>query len=177
MIHNLSTVIFDTLCSCLGLAADSAEASAMIIPAYQDPEPAPQPPRSRDLVYYDLSPEPPREGAWETLEYTGRCPLVSAFPAYRLLVVCYGPHCEENAMTIRYFLNLDGAGFPRSILRKAGVWPEPSPPLPTILHEETGSLWRKRADLAITLRILDQSRYPSPQNAIRTPPPVIFHSL
>ena len=172
MIHNLSGVIFDTLCACLGLLADSSEASEMIIPAYQEPENGPEVPRGRDVVYYDIMPEPPREGTWETVEYTGRCPVVSGFPAFRLLVVCYGPHCEENAMTIRYFLNMDGAGQPRSILRKAGVWAEPSPPQPTILHEETGSLWRKRADLAISIRILDQSRYSSPQNPIRVPPEI-----
>ena len=78
-------------------------------------------------------------------------------------------------MTIRYFMDLDGAGLPRSILRKAGVWPVPSPPFPTILHEETGSLWRKRADLSITLRVLDRSRYSTPQSPIQTPPPVIIH--
>ena len=38
MIHNLSGVIFETLCACLGLLADSNEASETIIPAYQEPE-------------------------------------------------------------------------------------------------------------------------------------------
>ena len=175
MIHNLSGVIFETLCACLGLLADSNEASEMIIPAYQEPENRPEVPRKRDVIYYDIAPEQPREGTWETVEYDGEYPVVSGFPAYKLIVVCYGPHCEENAMTIRYFMDLDGAGLPRSILRKAGIYAIPSPPLPTILHEETGSLWRKRADLVISLRILDQNRYFSPQSPIQSPLPIIFH--
>ena len=50
-------------------------------------------------------------------------------------------------------LYLDGYGFPRRILRDAGIFPIPDPPQPALLHEEEGSLWRKRADLAIPLRI------------------------
>ena len=173
MINNLSSVIFETLCACLGLLADSNEASEMIIPAYQEPENGPEVPRKRDVVYYDIVPEQPGEGTWETVEYEETYPVVSGFPAYRLVVVCYGPHCEENAMTIRYFMELDGAGLPRSILRKAGIYAIPSPPLPTILHEETGSLWRKRADLVISIRILEQNRYFSPRSPIQVPPDVV----
>ena len=50
-------------------------------------------------------------------------------------------------------LYLDGSGFPRRILREAGIYPVPDPPQPSILYEEEGSLWRKRADLTISLRV------------------------
>ena len=72
---------------------------------------------------------------------------------YRLIIVCYGPASEEYALRIRHMLYLDGYGFPRRILRDAGIFPIPDPPQPALLHEEESSLWRKRADLAIPLRI------------------------
>ena len=175
MEHNFSEVIFTTLCACLGLLEDSNEAARMIIPAYQEPENAAQAPRGRDLVYYYVMPEEMPEGSWETQERSEGCPVVNAFPAYTLLVVCYGPHCEENALTIRYFMGLDGAGMPRSILRKAGIWAEASPPAPTVMHEEAGSLWRKRADLVISLRVLERECYFSPQKTIRSIPEVVVH--
>ena len=50
------------------------------------------------------------------------------------------------AHKIRSFLYLDGAGLPRQILRKAGIYPVPDPPVPHLLYEPEGSLWRRRAD-------------------------------
>ncbi len=75
---------------------------------------------------------------------------------YQLIIVCYGPDCEEYAHRIRSMLYLDGSGFPRQILREAGAYPVPDPPQPAILHEEEGSLWRKRADLTVSLRVRDE---------------------
>ena len=50
----------------------------------------------------------------------------------------------SNARKIRAFLFADGPGFPRTILRKAGIRPVPDPPEPMLLHEPEGSLWRER---------------------------------
>jgi len=72
-------------------------------------------------------------------------------------------------------MNLDGDGMPRSILRKAGIWAEGSPLGPTVFHEEEGSLWRKRADLVFSMRVLGEKRYLSPLNDIREAPEVVLH--
>ena len=172
---NLNDVIFSVLCACMGVLEDSAEAAEMIIPAYQEPEMAVRAPRKRDVVYYDVEPDVPREGNWETVDLSGERPAVSGFLAFKLIVVCYGPHCVENAHTIRYFMNLDGDGMPRSIMRKAGIWVEGSPLGPTVLHEEEGSLWRKRADLVFSMRVLGEKRYLSPLSDIREVPEVVLH--
>ena len=92
---------------------------------------------------------------------------------YNLVIVCYGPACEEYARRIRHMLYLDGSGFPRRILRNAGIFPVPDPPQPSLLHEEEGSLWRKRADLTIQLRVRDEQMAQS-RNAITTAPAVIL---
>ena len=70
-------------------------------------------------------------------------------------------------------LYLDGSGFPRQILRNAGIFPVPDPPQLALLHEEEGSLWRKRADLTIQLRVRDEQTAQS-RNAITTAPAVIL---
>ena len=63
---------------------------------------------------------------------------------------------------------------PRQILRNAGIFPVPDPPQPALLHEEEGSLWRKRADLTISLRVRDEQRAQA-RSAISTAPAVILH--
>lgn len=93
---------------------------------------------------------------------------------YKLIIVCYGPSCEEYANRIRSLLYLDGFGFPRQILRVAGIYPVPDPPQPSILHEEEGSLWRKRADLTVQLRVRDEQRGQARGN-ITAAPVIIIH--
>ena len=92
---------------------------------------------------------------------------------YQLIIVCYGPASEEYALRIRSMLYLDGAGFPRRILREAGIYPVPDPPQPALLHEEEGSLWRKRADLTISLRIRDEREGPV-RGSVNSPPAIVL---
>ena len=152
------TAIFDAFCACLGLKRDSREAAALIHEAYAEPENAPRPPRNRNVIYWTLlqdpasdpvstayNPEPAGAGRNSVTVYTTL--------KYQLIIVCYGPDAEEYALRIRSMLYLDGSGFPRRILREAGIYPVPDPPQPSILYEEEGSLWRKRADLTISLRV------------------------
>ena len=152
------TAIFDAFCACLGLGRGSREAAALIHEAYAEPENAPRPPRSRNVIYWTLlqdpasdpvsttyNPEPAGAGRNSVVVYTTL--------KYQLVIVCYGPDAEEYALRIRSMLYLDGTGFPRRILREAGIYPVPDPPQPAILYEEEGSLWRKRADLTISLRV------------------------
>ena len=152
------TAIFDAFCACLGLGRDSREAAALIHEAYAEPENAPRPSRNRNVIYWTLlqdpasdpvstayNPEPAGTGKNSVTVYTTL--------KYQLIIVCYGTDAEEYALRIRSMLYLDGSGFPRRILREAGIYPVPDPPQPAILYEEEGSLWRKRADLTISLRV------------------------
>jgi hypothetical protein len=175
------TVLYNALCACFGLSPSSAEASVLIREAYQEPENAPRPPRNTDVIYYSLEPdtasEPPVMYAADNASAASHTPSVSSFSAWRLVVVCYGPHALENARKIRAFLYLDGSGYPRSILRKAGIYPVPDPPEPQLLHEPEGSLWRERADLMVFLRAEETQTHSNRRNAIRTAPAIEIHSI
>ena len=171
-----NTAIFDALCACLGLSA--AEGIQLIHEAYTEPENVPRPGRNRNVIYWSVLQDPGRnEGtAYNAEAGSGgsHTPVVYSTLKYQLIIVCYGPACEAYASRIRSMLFLDGAGFPRRILRSAGIFPVPDPPQPSILYEEEGSLWRKRADLTISLRVRDEQRGES-RGSIRTAPAVIIH--
>ena len=113
-----------------------------------------------------MCPSRPEAGTWS--------PVVNTTLKYQLIIVCYGPACEENASRIRSMLFLDGAGFPRQILRAVGIYPVPDPPQPSLLYEEEGSLWRKRADLTVRLRVLDEQRA-QVRSTISSAPAVIIY--
>ena len=171
---DLTALLFSVLCRCLALDEDSEEASATILPAYLSPEPPPQPPRSRTVVYYYLVPEDDETARFQTLSFEAGRPAVSAFLPFSLILICYGPAAETAAHWIRSNLFLDGASRPLSLLRRAGVFPLPSPSLPAVSWEEDGKLWRKRADLTISLRLASTLIYPSAQPMLSVPPPVHF---
>ena len=174
----MNETIFSALCACFGLSASSSEAAVLIREAYQEPENAPRPPRSTDVIYYslepDTAPEPPAIYGATNPGSASHTPSVSTFSAWRLVVVCYGPHALENARKIRVFLYLDGSGYPRSILRKAGIWPVPDPPEPQLLHEPEGSLWRERADLTVFLRAEEKETHPARRGAVASAPAVVI---
>ena len=154
----MNTAIFQSLCACLELSPSSAEASAMIRPFPNDPENPPPPSRSTNIIYYDILPESAPDAGYQTFTaedptITTAKPAVSSFLPYQLILICYGPACEQNVMKIRSFLYLDGSGYPRSILRKAGIYPLPCPPMPILIDEQEGNLLRRRADLTISLRV------------------------
>ena len=184
----MNETIFKALCACLGLSPSSEQALSLIRQAYTEPENSPQPARTTDVIYWSLSPDQGADPASYGEELGGfpiapqtpfgsgsHKPTVHRFLAYQLLVVCYGPSCEANARKIRAFLYIDGANLPRGILRKAGVYPVPDPPAPQVMYEPEGSLWRRRADLTISLRIKDTLIYSTNRNAINSPPAVVIH--
>ena len=177
MNQEFSTVIYSALCACFGLQSDSARASVLIREAYAEPENAPRPPRSTDVIYYFLVPDaaagesPPVSGAEEPAGGS-HAVTVSRFSAWMLQVVCYGPHALANARKIRAFLFADGPGFPRSILRQAGLYLVPDPPEPMLLHEPEGSLWRARADLTVSLRAGEKETHPVRRGAVMVLPEV-----
>ncbi len=169
--------VFKALCACFGLVPSSDAASLLIRAAYQEPDPFPQPPRSTNVVYYAAEPDPtaaeaPPAYGTDSPASAAHTPSVSFFSAWILRIVCYGPDAMDNARKIRAFLYLDGAGFPRAILRKAGIYPVPNPPEPVELHEPEGSLWRLRADLTIRLRVKEKQEHRTRRNAITVPPAI-----
>ena len=170
--------VFDALCACLNLNRNAAGAAALIQEAYAEPENAPRPPRNRNVIYWTVLQDPDADPV--STEYTAEggiagshTPVICTTLKYRLIIVCYGPAAEEYALRIRSMLYLDGAGFPRRILRNAGIFPVPDPPLPLILHEEEGSLWRRRADLSVQLRVRDEQTAP-PGGSVTVPPTVFL---
>ena len=158
----------------------SPQASVLIREAYREPENAPRPPRNTDVIYYSLAPDPaareaPAVYSEEDAGQGFHTAAVSRFSAWNLQVVCYGAHALANARKIRAFLYADGPGFPRSILRKAGLYPVPDPPEPTLLHEPEGGLWRQRADLTVSLCREEKETHPVRRGAIENVPAVILH--
>ena len=176
----MNETIYQALCACLGLSPSSAEASVLIREAYQEPENAPRPPRNTDVIYYSLAPdtaaqEAPAAYDAEDPSQGSHTPVVSSFSAWTLQVICYGPHALTNARKIRSFLFVDGPGFPRAILRNAGLYPVPDPPEPMLLHEPEGSLWRTRADLTVSLRAEEKETHPTRRGAVTVAPAVVIH--
>ena len=179
MNQQFRTELYKALCACFGLSPSSSEASVLIREAYQEPENAPRPPRSADVIYYSAEPDPagmeaPASYVSDNPASASHSPAVSLYAAYRLQVVCYGPNALENARKIRAFLYLDGSGYPRSILRKAGIYPVPDPPEPQLLHEPEGSLWRQRADLTVSLRAEEKETHPVRRGAVASAPAVVI---
>ena len=179
MTPEITDILFQALCACLEISPSAASSSALVRRSFQDPEPAPPLPRNRNAVFFDLVPENAPDAGYAT--YTQENPQsVSAFPAvssflpYRLVIVCYGPDCEKNAQKIRSFLYLDGNGYPRSILRKNGIYPVPRPPMPVLIREETGGQFRFRADLTVQMRIKETLVRENRRNAINQVQPVII---
>ena len=173
----MNDAVYRALCACFGLPLFSREASVLIREAYREPENAPRPPRNADVVCYSIAPDPaareaPAVYSEENAAQGFHTAAVSSFSAWTLQIVCYGPHALENARKIRAFLYLDGPGYPRSILRKAGLYPVPDSPEPMLLHEPEGSLWRQRADLTVSLRAGEKETHPVRRGAVLVLPEV-----
>ncbi len=176
-----NTAIFQALCACLELSPFSAEASSLIRPFPNDPENPPPSSRLTNVIYYDVRPESAPDAGYQTFSSedptaSSAKPSISSFLPYRLTLVCYGPDCERNVHAVRSFLYLDGSGYPRSILRKAGIYPVSRPPMPIIIDEEDGNLLRRRADLIISLRAIDTLVRTGQRYGITVNPAIIFRS-
>lgn len=170
----LSLAIFKALARCVSLSPDSESASALIQEAYAEPENPVSPSRDTDVIYYYLSRDAssadlqqahlpavsysgvPPGGLSTDSGATGTRPVsIQSFQAFLLNIIAYGPHSRSNAHQIRSRLFIDGAKQPRALLRAAGIYPIPTPPEPELLWEQHGSLWRRRSDLTISLRVCD----------------------
>ena len=181
----LNAAVFEAICACLGLGAETLEANRLIHQGYVETENAPQPPRERDVIYYWIEKDEaavddaqmivPSVYSWKRQKWNetwgDRVPTeVLSFLAYRLIIVCYGPKSEEYAHRIRALMYLDGVRKPRGILRREGIYPVPRPAQAVVTREPAGSLWRRRADLVISLRVKD--RIETAQEAVVVAPEV-----
>ena len=147
--------LFQAIARALCISPDSSTAAARILRAYATPPP-PQVPADINLCFFDLSPDPGVQMLTERKVIRGRNEIYRFIPC-TLTLVFYGPSSETDAITVRDNLFVDGVNRPLSILRNAGIYLVPPAFPPSVLYEEEGSLFRKRADLTIPVRLLDNS--------------------
>ena len=151
----LDRVLFRALRAALGLTAE--EGSRHLVRSYQDSPPV-NPGPEVNVCYYQIVTEAQGKVLTENTVEENVARVFDFVPG-RLVLFFYGPDCERWAHRCREFLFLDGYGMPRKILRDAGIFPVPSMVGPTVLYEETGKSWRKRADLVVQVRIRVNEEY------------------
>ena len=150
-------VLYRALRAALGLTEN--EGSRHLARAYQDTPPV-NPGPGMNVCYYQLVTEAQGKETTETSVFEN-VPRVYQFVPARMVMVFYGPECERWAHLCQEFLFLDGHGMPRQILREAGIFPVPVLLTPSVLYEENGKIWRKRADLVVPVRIRVNEEYGS----------------
>ena len=173
----VTRALFRAIAVSLGLDPASSYANACILRSYADPPP-PELDRHTFLCFFDLSPDASAPLYTEHTVQEGVHAVYLYIP-YLLNLVFYGRTAESGALLVRSHFFLDGIGKPRAILRDAGIYPVPPAGPPSIVYEEQDSLFRKRADLVIPLRLLDNSDdspAPGPDaDPIESPPDIIPH--
>ena len=143
---------FDSYYSILYDALSACGSSVAYIRAFQPDGTIPQPPRDKDVCYFDLSPVRAPDPKYTTVDrshpvndfYTRTVPV-------SLKLYFYGPNAEDHAYRVRTMFFSDAV---KSTLRKNGIVPVPEPEEPVSLPEIEGTMWRKRCDLTISLRLL-----------------------
>ena len=103
--------------------------------------------------------------------------------AARKQVLGFGAVFAAGALLIAAtFLFLDGAGNPRQIFRTSGLYLIPPAHPPSVLWEEDGNTYRKRADVTIQARLRTNTPYasalteaPAAVPTVETPPQVVIH--
>ena len=149
--------VFRALRTALGMNA--AEGSRHLVRAYQDAPPV-NPGPEMNVCYYQLVTDAQGKVYTETT-VNENVPCVFEFVPGRLVMVFYGPDCERWARRCLEFLFLDGKGMPRQILREVGIFPVPNWYGPEVVYEESGKVWRKRADLVVPVRVRVNEEYGS----------------
>ena len=175
----LRRALYLALQSALGLS--DAEANACLFRGYSDNPPA-EPAPSRNVCYYHLQSDSQASVLRET-KIKNNIPQSFSFISCKILLVFYGPDCEAWAHRAVTFLFLDGAGKPRQILRNVGLYLVPVTDPPSVLYEEEGKTHRKRADLTVHARLVNNTDYapvlapdePIPVNTVSETPDVSVH--
>jgi len=156
--------VFRALRAALGMNAE--EGNRHLVRAYQDSPPV-NPGPEMNVCYYQIVTEAQGKGYSETA-VEGNVPSVFEFFPGRLEMVFYGPDSERWARRCMEFLFLDGKGMPRQILREVGIFPVPNWYGPEVVYEESGKVWRKRADLVVPVRVRVNEKYGSVVSGERT---------
>ncbi len=151
----INRAVFNALAVSLNLYPESNDASKMIIRSWSDHQP-PQADRESDLVFFDLSPDQLAPMFTER-SVVNRFHAVYRFIPFHLTLIFYGPRCGTLAFRVRENIFVDGSSKPLSILRKAGIYPQPVRHTPTVVYEEEDGFYRKRADLVLPVWVLDNS--------------------
>ena len=162
------------------LAIPEPEASARILRAYTD-QPFQDPGPGETVCFFHLHTDP-APALYRETSVTASVPEVFDFVPCALTLVFCGPSCESWAHRAQYFLFLDGAGNPRQILRASGLYLIPPAHPPSVLWEEDGNTYRKRADVTIQARLRTNTPYasalteaPAAVPTVETPPQVLIH--
>ena len=163
--------VYTALCACFSLSPSSPEAAYRFRPAYPPNTTLPQPPRDKDVCYISLTPDSGSDPQYITVLRADpdRDTWLRAIPL-SLRLYFYGPHAIDDALTTRTLLFTDPI---RALLRQSGIIPIPSPFPPTTYPEVEGTLWRSRADLTLSLRILQQSE--TPATSVTVPPDLFIN--
>jgi len=156
----LDRVLYRALRAALGMNGE--EGSRHLVRSYQDSPPI-NPGPGVNVCYYQIVTEAQGKVYTETT-VNENVPCVFEFVSGRLVLVFYGPACEQWAHRTQEFLFLDGNGMPRQILREVGIFPVPNGYGPEVVYEESGKVWRKRADLVVPVRVRVNEKYGSVLN-------------
>ena len=162
---------FDSYYPILYEVLTACDSSATFIRAFQPVGTVPQPPRDKDVCYFDLAPVRAPDHRYTTVDrshsandlYTRTVPVA-------LKLYFYGPNAEDHAYRVRTVLFTDAV---KSRLRQNGIVPIPSPEEPVSLPEIEGTMWRKRCDLTISLRVLQT--FTVEGTAVTVPPELYTH--
>ena len=174
--------VFEALRAACGWT--ESEANGRIMKSYSNPAAA-QPAPSKNVLYYDFSSDNlagSLPGETETESTPGGTVWnIYQFVPCKLVIVVYGPDSEALATQVKARLYIDGKDKPMELLRKAGIYLIPFPDSPAVVYEEDGKSHRKRADLTISARMVDNSAEldaympPPAAPAISTPPAITIH--
>ena len=173
----LSRVLFRALSVSLGLSV--SDAPAHLFPAYGIPPP--QSSRQTNLCFFHLTPDVALPMDTEYFFALSRTDIFRYIPC-TLSLVFYGPDSESWALRCRDHLYLDGFNLPLSLLRQAGMYLCPPVSPPAVSWEETGSLFRKRTDLSLSVWVRDNSDDPASREGspsadpIESAPEVLIHN-
>ena len=170
-LHDYEYAVYTALCACFSLSPSSPEAAYRFRPAYPSDTTLPQPPRDKDVCYISLSPDTAPDPQYFTVLRADPDQDTWYHVTPLSLRLCfYGPHARDHALSVWVLLYTDPI---RSLLRKSGIIPIPSPAPPTTFPELEGTLWRSRADLTLSLRVLQSTQ--TPATSITTPPELFIH--
>lgn len=160
-------------CIMYGLEWESEEALSFIRYAYQEEAASPQPARTDDVLYIDLTIIPDNPTNWTAVKYGDSTADVIQSVALDGVLTFYGPHAAEYAEHAHTIIMIDtGPDSPRDILRRYCMIIEGKPDAPSIVREPEGDMWRLRADLHVRLNL--RRVVPLPYSKINGAPDIVM---